>query len=201
MLRKTLEQIQENLQGAPTKLLVICICQLALLILGTTIGVGKQACQIIDDPSTNEAQVDCSSCSANMALDWREALLLTGGIFVILTGVMASLRRSKKLCQFYGFVMMIYAFLIGLTSILTAIEIPVIRGAANRVQDSAEYPRCQEYAEQMVTDATNHSILFAVNCILDCLGAWFAIQSKRLFDYQDIQIRLDNDEQQIEDQL
>jgi disulfide bond formation protein DsbB len=55
---------------------------------------------------------------------------------VISTGIIAALFRSKKLCRIYGIIMTVYAFIIGLTALLTGLDAIVLQ---NAVKDVSEY--------------------------------------------------------------
>ena len=39
----------------------------------------------------------------------------------------------------------------------------------------------------MVDNARDHSILYGINCFLDCAGALYAMHAKQLFDYEQIE--------------
>ena len=44
-------------------------------------------------------------------------------------------------------------------------------------------------AQMMVDTNKSHAILYGINCVLDCAGAIFAIQSHQVFEYEDIESR------------
>ena len=48
-------------------------------------------------------------------------------------------------------------------------------------------PDCEKIAFMMVDTARDHSILYGINCLLDCAGAVYAIYAKQLFDYETIE--------------
>merc|ERR1712167_135037 len=84
-------------------------------------------------PSGSSIEVDCNRCRLLGRLRWRDIMLLIGGIGAILIGMYAAVFRNQHFCKVYGGVMMVYAFIIGLTSILTGLETPVLEAAANAV--------------------------------------------------------------------
>ena len=80
--------------------------------------------------------------------------------------------------------MMVFAFIVGLTGILTGLEVPVLEAAANAVGPGLV--DCQKIAFMMVDNARNHSMLYGANCMLDCMGALYAIWTKEKFDMDDV---------------
>lgn len=84
----------------------------------------------------------------------------------------------------YGLAMMVFAFIVGLTGILTGLEVPVLQAAAQAVGPGLV--DCEKIAYMMVDNARNHSMLYGANCILDCLGALYAIWTKEKIDMDDV---------------
>eukprot|EP00301_Raphidiophrys_heterophryoidea_P027814 c9835_g1_i1.p1 GENE.c9835_g1_i1~~c9835_g1_i1.p1 ORF type:complete len:204 (+),score=44.98 c9835_g1_i1:40-612(+) len=172
----------KQLEGAPRNLFIICLCQLGMLMIGVLIGIHRPECMIRVVENTGEMIVDCEHCKASAGLDWRDFVLLFAGIAVIGVGIYAALHRDRDHCQTYGMVMLLYSFVIGLSAILTSLEIPIIDAAVSEIKDS----NCYEEASQMMFSAREHAVTYALNCVLDFAGAVFAIRSKELFDYERI---------------
>jgi len=179
----SLDDIQENLRGAPGKLLGICLIQILLLLLGVFVGTERRVCQV--NPSTSGASItiNCSTCVYNGDVSAKQIILLIAGFLVIMIGVLAAILRKKSFCRAYGLLMMIFAFVVGLTSLLTGLEAPLLEAAIERIDD----PVCASAMREMVDNTRVHSILYAINCFLDCAGALFAIKSKETFEFQEIQ--------------
>ena len=62
--------------------------------------------------------------------------------------------------------MMVFAFIIGLTAILTGLEVPVLEAAAAAIGPGMQ--DWEKIAYMMVDNARDHSILYGINCFLDC---------------------------------
>jgi len=171
-----------QLSGPPLKLLVICILQSILLVIGVLVGIGNAECEVSIHGGA-DVEIDCNNCVKHPYVSWQQVVLLLIGVCIILVGVMAALLRSKRLCKVYGIIMMVYAFVIGLTALLTGLDTIVLSSAVEHV----DAPLCREYVESMIDTTRVNSILYALNCILDCCGAIYAIKSKELFEFQEIQ--------------
>jgi len=174
---------RDHLSGSPLKLLVICILQTTLLIFGVLIGIGRADCPITVH-SGSDITVDCANCTRHAYVTWQQILLLFVGMGVVLIGVCAAILRSKKLCRIYGLIMMVYSFVIGLTSLLTGLDSIVLSDAIKTLEENDTI--CAEDVRMMITTTRINAILFAINAILDIAGAIFAIKSKELFEFQEI---------------
>jgi len=173
---------RDHLTGSPLKLLIICILQTTLLIFGVLVGIGRADCPITVH-SGSDITVDCASCTRHAYVTWQQILLLFVGMGVVLIGVCAAIMRSKKLCRIYGLIMMVYSFVIGLTSLLTGLDSIVLTDAIKTLNGDNN---CTEDVQMMITTTRINAILFAINAILDIAGAIFAIKSKELFEFQEI---------------
>jgi len=171
-----------HLSGSPFKLLFICILQTLVLVIGVFLGIGNQQCEI-DVQSGSSVHINCDNCWTHTYVSWQQIALLCVGVVVILIGILAATLRSKRLCRFYGLIMMIYAFVIGLTALLTGLDVVVLKSALKSLLIGTE---CHTYVASMIHTTEINSILFAINCILDCAGAIYAIKSKELFEFQAI---------------
>eukprot|EP01119_Soliformovum_irregulare_P022769 TRINITY_DN7846_c0_g1_i2.p1 TRINITY_DN7846_c0_g1~~TRINITY_DN7846_c0_g1_i2.p1 ORF type:complete len:205 (-),score=30.13 TRINITY_DN7846_c0_g1_i2:110-724(-) len=172
---------RQQLRGPPMKLLVICILQVLVLFIGLIIGIGKSECEV-SIHGGSDIEINCNNCKTHPYVSWQQLVLLFVGLIVISLGVVAALWRSRKMCKIYGIIMMIYAFVIGLTSLLTGLDTIVLSSALEHIQDSV----CKTFVSSMIGTSRMNAILYALNCILDCLGAIYAIKSKELFDFQEI---------------
>merc|ERR1711871_612813 len=170
----------DNLTSAPSYLFFICLIQLVMLLIGVLIGLHTAECTVL--MPSGAVVVDCTQCRKT-GLTFGHIILLLVGMSVIGVGMYAAMFRDKQFCKIYGMIMMVYAFVIGLTAILTGLETPLYVEALQHVED----PRCREMAQMMVNTNRNHAILYGINCILDCAGAIFAIQSHQVFEYEDIE--------------
>jgi hypothetical protein len=121
------------------------------------IGHGAAECDV-RLPSGSAIEVDCNRCRLLGRLRWRDIMLLVGGMAAIFVGMYAAVFRSMHMCKIYGGVMMVYAFIIGLTAILTGLETPVLEAAALAVPVSEK--DCQTIAYMMVDNARDHAILY-----------------------------------------
>jgi hypothetical protein len=148
-------------------------------------GHGGAECEL-DVTETGVVVVDCAACRALGGFRWRDVFLLLGGLSIIGVGFHAALMKSQKSCQIYGMVMLFYGFVVGLTAILTGLQCPVISAAASEVMDNEA---CKKIAYMMADNVRYHSVFYGFNCVLDCLGAVYAIQSKQLFDISDTEWR------------
>lgn len=158
------------------------------------IGHGGAECEL-DVDHQNIVSVNCEACRALGGFRWRDLFFLLGGLGIIGIGAYAALMRNQEACRVYGMVMLFYGFIIGLTAILTGLQAPVISAAASDVVDDES---CRKIAFMMSDNIRYHSLLFGAICILDCLGAVYAILSKQYFDitetaYRHQRIRDDTD--------
>jgi hypothetical protein len=128
--------------------------------------------------------VDCNRCRLIGGLRWRDVFILFCGNGTICLGVYAAIFKDKEYCRMYGLAMMVFAFIVGLTGILTGLEVPVLQAAAQAVGPGLV--DCEKIAYMMVDNARNHSMLYGANCILDCLGALYAIWTKEKIDMDDV---------------
>ena len=179
----TLANLRDSVSTAPRRLLVICLCQILVLIVGVFVGHGAAECEI-RLPQGSAIEVDCNRCRLLGGLRWRDIFILMCGISVICIGIYAAVFKDKDYCRVYGMAMMVFAFVVGMTAVLTGLETPVLESAARAVGPGMA--DCEKIAYMMVDNARDHSILYGVNCILDCLGALFAMWSKEKFDLDDI---------------
>mmetsp|Transcript_1364 Transcript_1364/g.3170 ORF Transcript_1364/g.3170 Transcript_1364/m.3170 type:complete len:206 (+) Transcript_1364:117-734(+) len=171
-----------QLAGPPGKLFLICLAQIVVLVTGMFVGIGAGECDISIKGGA-DVEVKCEDCREDVYLTWEHYLLLIVGVGVIFTGIFAALGRSKRLCRIYGLIMMVYAFVIGLTSVLVGLMAVVLDGALSEITDDRY---CARIVGGMVHTARVNSILYAINCVLDIAGAIYAIKSKELFAYQEI---------------
>merc|ERR1740130_518430 len=197
-LQITFEDLRGNFHGAPKKLLVICVIQIAFLLLGVFIGHGAAECDV-SLPSGSSIVVECGRCRLLGRLRWRDIMLLVGGLAAIFVGMYAAAFRNQHMCKIYGGVMMVYAFIIGLTAILTGLETPVLEAAASAVPLSEK--DCITIAFMMVDNARDHAIVYGLNCVLDCAGAAYAIWSKQLFDYEEVASAHAKAQRQVENNM
>jgi len=170
-----------QLRGPPLKLLLICAAQLILLFVGLIVGIGRAECEVSIHGGA-DVQINCNNCIKHPYVSWQQVVLLLIGMFVIFVGVAAAIFRSKRMCKIYGIIMMIYAFVIGLTALLTGLDTIVLSSAVKHVDGAI----CKEYVESMINTTRVNSILYALNCIACCCGAIYAIKSKELFEFQEI---------------
>ena len=75
-------------------------------------------------------------------------IFMVGG-GVIACGVLAVIRRDQNLVFIYGSAMIVFAFAVGLTAILTSLETPVLEVAVDGVTD----PECMQMAYSMMFGA------------------------------------------------
>jgi len=174
---------KEHLGGPPLKLLVICCLQCGLSVISILAGIGKASCPI-DVRSGDDVQVNCGQCYRHSFVTWQQATLFVVGLGIILIGAGAAILRKKTMCRVYGFFMLLYAFMLGLTSLLTGLDTIVLEDAAKEI-DEADW-ECAGDVRSMISTAKVNSILFAVNCLLDIAGAVYAIKSRELFEFQEI---------------
>eukprot|EP01112_Ceratiomyxa_fruticulosa_P023612 TRINITY_DN9107_c0_g2_i1.p1 TRINITY_DN9107_c0_g2~~TRINITY_DN9107_c0_g2_i1.p1 ORF type:complete len:184 (-),score=23.83 TRINITY_DN9107_c0_g2_i1:138-689(-) len=167
--------------GSPLKLLMICILQIALMLFSILIGIGRAECQV-KMHSGSDAEIDCSTCVRHSFVTWEQVVLLCVGLCIVAVGISASIFRSKRLCKIYGFIMMVYAFVVGLTSLLTGLDSVVLDQALTTVTDD----NCADEVRLMILTTRINAVLFGINCILDIAGAIYAIKSKELFEFQEI---------------
>ena len=178
------ENLQSHLSSAPRRLMVVCGLQVLMLFVGVYVGHGAAECEI-RLPAGSGIEVDCNRCRLLGGVKGRDIFLLMAGLGTICIGVYAAAFKSKHYCRVYGMTMMVFAFMIGLTGILTGLEVPVLEAAAAAVGPGM--PDCEKIAFMMVDTARDHSILYGINCILDIAGAIYAIYAKQLFDYETIE--------------
>jgi hypothetical protein len=124
-------------------------------------------------------------CSLPCVFPLSAPLTLRTALVFRASARLSAMFRDKAFCKMYGMIMMVYAFVIGLTAILTGLETPLYVEALQHVED----PRCRAMAQMMVDTNKSHAILYGINCVLDCAGAIFAIQSHQVFEYEDIESR------------
>ena len=179
----TIKGLQDSLASAPRRLLLICACQILLLCCGVFVGHGSAECEV-RLPQGSAIEVDCNRCRLLGGLRWRDVFILFCGNGTICLGVYAAIFKDKEYCRMYGLAMMVFAFIVGLTGILTGLEVPVLEAAAQAIGPGLI--DCQKIAYMMVDNARNHSMLYGANCILDCLGALYAIWTKEKIDMDDV---------------
>lgn len=177
-----------RLAGAPGRLMAICVVQLAMVAVGTLSTVHVKMCDV-SSGGDGGSHIDCDSCGSSV-FDAREGLLLAGGALAVGCGIAAAWRRSKRLAKVYATCMLLYAFLIGLTAVLSGVEVPSLQGAVDRVKGN---PACKRTAQAMVNAIRDRAVLYGVNALLDAAGAYWAIRSKESFEYREIQDRARRD--------
>ncbi len=95
----------------------------------------------------------------------------------------AAWKQSLEACRIYGVIMLIYAFIIGLSAILSFVRLPTLSQAMAKI----DAPSCISIAHMMFTSATLRAVFYLLNCLLDVAGALYAIWSKQYFEYQTIE--------------
>jgi hypothetical protein len=178
-----MERMRQGLHGAPRKLAIICCIQAFVLVVGVFVGHGGAECQLAVVRG-GHVDIDCNVCRPLAGLRWRDTLILIVGLGVIGLGVYSALFHDMWACRTYGLVMLCYAFILGLTAVLTGLQAPVISAAANQVVDN---DACQQIAYMMADNIRYHAVLYGFSCVLNCAGAVYAILSKQLFDYENMQ--------------
>ena len=93
-------------------------------------------------PEGGEIEIDCNDCHSSTGLLWRDWFVLLIGVGVIAIGVFggmvqlclplelstdAAVRQEQTTVRVYAYCMMCFAFVVGLTCILTALELPVTK--------------------------------------------------------------------------
>ena len=169
-----------GLRASPRLLLGVCGLQAFILVAGAFMQLGRAECTITL-PSSGPIMVDCDSCRQR-GLGWRQFLLFLLGGGVIGCGVLAVQRRDQQLVFIYGSAMIVFAFAVGLTAVLTALETPVLEVAVDGVTE----PECLQMAYSMMFGAKDHATFAGLGCIVDSAGALLAIRSKELFQYEEI---------------
>jgi len=149
------------------------------------IGHGGAECEL-DVMDTGVVTINCGACRALGGFKWRDLFLLLGGLCIIGVGAYAAVMKNQEACRVYGMIMLFYAFVVGLTAILTGLQTPVISAAASDVRDNEA---CRKIAFMMSDNIRYHSLLYGANCVLDCLGAIYAILSKQYFDITETAFR------------
>jgi len=79
--------------------------------------------------------------------------------------------------------MLIFAFVIGLSAVLSFARLPTISRAISKI----DAPSCITVAHLMFSSAQLRAVFYFLNCILDIAGALYAIWSKQFFEYQTIE--------------
>lgn len=154
--------------------------QAFVLLLSAMQQVGRAECAV-SLPSNGPVQVLCDTC-ARLGLTMRSFIMYGGSATVIGIGVLAVLRRDKSLLLVYGSCMLFFAFVVGLTAALTALEAPVLEVAIEGVSED----ECLEMANAMMQGARDHAALAGLACVVNAAGALLAIRSKELFAYEEI---------------
>jgi len=175
---------RSHLSGAPFKLLMICTLQLLIHLLGICLGIGHVSCPItVHDGNTVE--VNCAGCVKHHYVTWQQITLFIFGFAIILVGIGAAIFRNKTMCKLYGLILLVYSFVLGLTSLLTGLDTVVLEDASKDIDDTNSF--CLSSVASMITTSRIVAVLFGVNCVLDIVGAIYAIKSKELFEFQEIE--------------
>jgi hypothetical protein len=82
-------------------------------------------------------------------------------------------------------IMLVYSFVVGLTSLLTAVDSVVLGTALSSIP--ADQHVCRSFVESMVHVSRFNAVLYGISCLLDLAGAMYAIKSKEQFQLQEIQ--------------
>eukprot|EP00026_Physarum_polycephalum_P014625 Phypoly_transcript_15162.p1 GENE.Phypoly_transcript_15162~~Phypoly_transcript_15162.p1 ORF type:complete len:204 (+),score=9.16 Phypoly_transcript_15162:100-711(+) len=172
-----------HLSGVPLKLLIICILQLVIHFLGIFLGIGKVSCPLLVH-SGNDVEVNCTACVKHHFLTWQQVTLFILGFAIILIGIGAAVFRNKTMCKLYGLILLVYSFVLGITSLLTGLDTVVLEDAAKGI-DGVNVT-CISMVKSMVSTSKVTAVLFGINCVLDIIGAIYAIKSKELFEFQEI---------------
>jgi hypothetical protein len=170
-----------GLRASPRLLVAICVCQAIVLVAGLWLQVDRVDC-IVQLPEVGPMVIDCDSCH-KLGLTWRTFCTFVLGFGVISIGLVAVWRRDQRLLFIYGTCMLLFAFVVGLTAVLTALETPVLEVAVEGITEDVS---CLDMAHAMMVGARSHAVVAAVGCIFDATGAVLAIRSKELFAYEDI---------------
>ena len=123
-----------QLSGPPLKLLIICSMQIALQVTSLFIGLGKAECEVTIHGG-GDVEINCGYCQEHTYVTWQQVVLLLVALVVTILGIIAALFRSKRMCRVYGLIMMVYAFVIGLTSLLTGLDTIVLNSAVKDVTE------------------------------------------------------------------
>jgi len=178
----SLNELRAAFSSAPRNLLVICALQTFLLFYGFLVGTRGAECDILLPPG-GDVQLDCTRCRLTGGFQAQQLFLLSIGLAIIGTGAYGAYYKSKPMCRFYGLVMTVYSFVIGLTAILTGLQAPVLDAAADAVEGNEDCARIGH----MMADRTRHeAIMMGLNCLLDGAGAIYAIKSYQYFDYEEL---------------
>ena len=71
----SLRGLQDSLQSAPRRLLLICTLQILLLVIGVFVGHGSAECEV-RLPQGSAIEVDCNRCRLLGGLRWRDVFIL-----------------------------------------------------------------------------------------------------------------------------
>ena len=170
-----------GLRASPRLLVIICCVQAVVLLAGTLMQIGRADCAATL-PDSGPMVIDCDSCR-RLGLTFRGGAMFLFGLGVISTGLIAVWKRDQRLIFVYGSTMVFFAFVVGLTAVLTALESPVLEVAVEGVAEDAE---CLEMAYSMMFGVRGHAALAVIGCMVDTAGAVLAIRSKELFTYEEI---------------
>jgi len=183
-LTESVESLKSKFQGASIKLIAICLVQLSLLLLTLTVSIGDRQCELGIEHTgrISHLRVHCDRCAKIEHVTWKQLLALVLGIVVISSGVIAGVFRNEQFLKFYGRIMTIWAIIMAIVSIFAFLQLHSLKNAVHQI--APQNSDCLSISHTMILYLRVNAILFAINFAVDLMGAFYAMKSKQLFDYE-----------------
>jgi hypothetical protein len=174
------------LSGAPALLLLVCLFQLAACVTGMAVSRGRVECGF-QAAQNHTVAIDCRDCSHRDDLDVETLALMLLGVVCVSVGVAASCFRVGKLARIYGFAMLLFATVCGITAVLTLLDSVVIGEAGAMLMAMADPDTvCLAHARSMQAATRLSGLLYILNAVAAAAGAILAIKTSRRFTFDEI---------------
>jgi len=111
-------------------------------------------------------------------MGWKEATLLSVGLAVLISGILAAIKQHPGLCKFYGVILILHSAGMTLHGLVIAFGTPTLRSGASAITNNDE---CAAIAGKMMTFSICQTVLFGVAVLMDMVGAMYAIRAKTVF--------------------
>jgi hypothetical protein len=172
--------------GAPALLLLVCLFQLAFGVTGMAVSRGRVECGFVVAQNHTIA-INCRDCSHVDDIDVETLALMLVGVACVFLGVAASCFRIGKLARIYGFAMLLFATVCGITAVLTLLDSIVIGDAGAMLMAMADPDTaCLAHVRSMQTATRLSGVLYVLNAVAAAAGAIVAIKTSRRFTFDDI---------------
>eukprot|EP00298_Acanthocystis_sp_HF-20_P013349 c20308_g3_i2.p1 GENE.c20308_g3_i2~~c20308_g3_i2.p1 ORF type:complete len:178 (-),score=53.78 c20308_g3_i2:34-567(-) len=162
---------------------VICMVQATFAFIGLLVSSNFPDCDF-KMADNGLIYIDCNHCSSQkVPAAWHAITFFILAFIFVCIGIAAALKRSKKLCFLYGRLMLAFAVVIGMSSMIGQLGFGEIENAVRGVRSDQQ---CFKSALKLLSTTQLLMLIYSIESLCDFAGAVFAIRSKELFEYEAI---------------